>query len=32
MPGVAAGTEYPAFTPGPYKCYKGDISKITNFF
>ena len=28
----AAGQTYYASTTGPYKCFKGDISKITNFY
>ena len=32
LPGAPTGLTYPATTVGPYKCLKGDISFITNFW
>ena len=32
MPGKALGQSYYASTTGPYKCFKGDISLITNYW
>jgi len=32
LPGAPTGAVYPATTVGPYKCFKGDISLIPNFW